>query len=393
MIGSRWTIAATVLSGLAVGALVPGAALAQAGQEQWLRYRTGDDVERIVGRMPGQTVKLTSTRPDGVALPKLAATDPLFGLWQTPAVKSGGLWMALVRSRAGGPYDLLYVDTNADGSLADQQLQNSQFPPVKLLLPGSDGPTANHLGVKVQICGGQGQAVTSAACWYEGNIAVNGQATRCILADANANGVFNDASKDSEQADRIRLLDLATPFAVGRAGKFIQVGGKLHSLTVAPDGACLEIASTTSAEFVRVRVPKSVSRLSVAGGNGLLLVEPADGPVQIPPDSYRLNHWEACRKDAAGFEWRIIANALDPRDTDIELASSSAATLDIGEPLVSRCDHSATGPTHVFSNPCIRGRRNETIIVTRQGQQPPPPTVMGANADKTYEKRFSFEYG
>jgi len=395
-------------------------ASAFAGQEQWLSYRTGDGLENLVGKMPGQTLRLTATKPEGVALPKLQAADPLFGQWKSPAAKGGGLWMALDRSQVGGPYDRLYIDTNANGSLADEepissannisaeQFQNMTFPPVKLLLTGPDGPVAYHLGVGVQLFAGQGRAVTAAACWYEGNITVNGRQTRCILADANANGVFNDASKDSDQADRIRLLDLPAPFAVGRVGKFIQADGKLWRLTAALDGACVEIAPATDARLVRVTVPKSISRLSVAGDNGLLLFEPADGIVELPAGRYRLNHWEAGKKDASGVEWQITANVLDPEHAEIDLAGGSpsrdaartaepsagaAVALDIGEPLTSICGHSAAGPTHTFSNPCIRGRRNETIILTRQGQQPPPPTLLIANADKTYEKRHSFEYG
>jgi len=393
---------------LAIVSVLAMTANAFAGQEQWLSYRTGDGVEKLVGRTPGQSFRLTATKPDGVKLPKLQAADPLFGRWKTPTVKSGGLWMALDRSDPNRPYDRLFIDTNADGSLADEgpispannisaeQLQNTTFPPVKLLLPSPDGPVTYHLGIGVQLFAGQGRAVTVAACWYEGNITVNGRQTRCILADANANGVFNDASKDSDQADRIRLLDLPAPFAVGRVGKFIQVDGNLYRLTVAPDGACVEIAPATDARCVRVTVPKSISRLSVAGDNGLLLFEPADGVVQLPPGSYRLNHWEAHKKDAAGVEWQIVANVLDREQAEIDLAAGSgpgAAALDIGEPLTSICGHSASGQTHAFSNPCIRGRRNETIILTRQGQQPPPPTLLIVNADKTYEKRHTFEYG
>jgi hypothetical protein len=408
---SLWIIAATISIGLAVGAAEPVPALVSAA-EQWLSYRTGDGVERLVGKMPGQTLRLTATKPEGVALPKFQAADPLFGQWKTPTVKSGGLWMALDRSAPGKPYDRLFIDTNANGSLADEepikpvgnlsaeQFQNMTFPPVKLLLLGPDGPVAYHLGIGVQLFAGQGRAVTAAACWYEGNIVVNGRQTRCILADANANGVFNDASKDSDQADRIRLADLPAPFAVGRVGRFIQADGKLWRLTAAPDGACVEIAPAADARLVRVTVPKSISRLSVAGGNGLLLVEPADGVVQLPAGQYRLNHWEAAKKDAAGVDWQIVANVLDREQADVDLAAGpgapgagNAAALDIGEPLTSICGHSASGQTHAFSNPCLRGRRNETIILTRQGQQPPPPTLLIVNADKTYEKRHSFEYG
>jgi len=397
---------------LAFALLLALAASASGGTEQWLSYRTGDGVEKLVGHTPGQTVRLDANRPDGVALPKLSAGDPLFGQWKSPAAKGGRLWMALDRSDPNRPYDRLYIDTNADGSLADEepispannisapQFQNMTFPPVKLLLKGPDGPVAYHLGIGVQLFAGQGRAVTAAACWYEGNIPVNGRQTRCILADANANGVFNDASKDSDQADRIRLLDLPAPFAVGRVGKFIQIDGVLYRLTIASDGACVEIAPAADAQLVRVTVPKSISRLSVAGENGLLLVAPADGVVQLPAGQYRLNHWEACKKDAAGVEWQITANVLDREQADVNLAAGSGAPgadntamLDIGEPVTSMCGHSVSGATHTFSNPCLRGRRNETIILTRQGQQPPPPTLLISNADKTYEKRHSFEYG
>ena len=94
------------------------AGVAAAQQAQWLQYRTSADAYDTPGGY--QLPAFSAKAPAGLKLPKFASDRPLFFRWRAPAAPGGGLWLALDRSGEGRPYDTLYADTNADGSLADQ---------------------------------------------------------------------------------------------------------------------------------------------------------------------------------------------------------------------------------------------------------------------------------
>jgi thiol-disulfide isomerase/thioredoxin len=66
----------------------------------------------------GTQVKLTP-----IDLPKLAGQDHLSGRIPLgpPEVRGNGQLVVIARSEAGKPYDLLFVDSNLDGSLADEK--------------------------------------------------------------------------------------------------------------------------------------------------------------------------------------------------------------------------------------------------------------------------------
>ena len=101
--------------------------------------------------------------PERVALPPLNSASPIFfrwslgkGLYAYRKVKGGIVWIVLDSSVTDGPYDRLYMDSNCDGSLADEQSIKTEeadaggaprFSMVQVLLPAKPEPTPYHLNL------------------------------------------------------------------------------------------------------------------------------------------------------------------------------------------------------------------------------------------------------
>ncbi len=141
-----------------------------------------------------------------------------------------------------------------------------------------------------------------------------------------------------------------------------------------------------------VRVPEGVNTLSAGGVNGLLFVPVKDGQVKLPLGKYRLNHWEIQRKDKSGALWKLSATDLSKPIT-FEAGKKDQPPLEFGEPVLDDGNYSKRGSNHSFSNPSLKGRHGERIIVTRNGARPPAPKLLIRNADESYNRRFTFAYG
>ena len=381
------------------------AAEAELGPEQWLAYRTsaGGEAGKVVGKTAGQTLELTSKRPDGVSLPELAASDPLFAKWSTPMTPAGYVWLALDRSQPEGAYDRLYIDADADGELDDdtpvvarqasafRQQQSARFRQVKVLLPCEDGPVAFHLDFALWISGPeQVRLVATAAGWYEGSIRIGQEKAHCALFDANANGAFDDASLDVQSSDRVKI-SAGSAFVIGRAGKYVQLGESIRQLQVARDGAFVRIGpAADQSRFGTVEVPEGMERISAGGENGLLFPTVDQGEAKLPVGKYRLNHWEMRRTDDSGGVWEMTG-ALS--SLAFEVTDQGPAKLEIGEPVVGSVSVRKQNTAHNFSDPTLKGSHGERITLTRSGQTPPAPAVRIKNADGSYNKVFGFEYG
>jgi hypothetical protein len=100
--------------------VILAAAAAGAQEAQRLQYGTDGHLERSIGVYSEVRVRAEPSPPAGLALPRFAGDRPLFAKWITPRVPAGHLWLALDQSGKQGAYDRLYVDTNADESLADE---------------------------------------------------------------------------------------------------------------------------------------------------------------------------------------------------------------------------------------------------------------------------------
>jgi hypothetical protein len=380
-------------------------------QEQWLAYRVGAPGEGPAGATSGQMLDLSNQKPDGVELPTFVSPQPLFAKWKTPMAPAGFLWIALDSSKEDGAYDRLFIDTNADGRLSDEkpaiatyaqrvknaqslkEMQSSFFATVKVLLPSPDGPVAYHLNASLRIQDTKAQLLTTAAGWYEGAIQVGGRQHTCVLFDADCNGAFDDAREDFRQSDRIKI-DNAPEAAIGRVGKYISVDGKFWSLQVARDGAWVRFIEPKDLTLGVIRVSGGVARLGVGGASGLFVLPVENGQASLPVGAYRLNRWELQRKDAAGAVWTLSSEA-PPTAPAFTVAADKPVTLDLGEPITSTV--TVRGPEnreYSLTAEGLTGRLGERVTLTRgQGSSVEPPHAVFRNADGSYERRFTFEYG
>ena len=155
---------------------------APAQDEQWLQYHSARDSWQLLGDIGASYPEVVSEKPKEIELPDFKCDERFFARWPTPMVASGGLWMAFDRKSKDGPHDLLYMDLNGNGSLADESAleayerdeRNAKFEPVKILFDGEDGPTTYHLNVVFYRSRNRTSLVLWPAGWYNGAIKVAG---------------------------------------------------------------------------------------------------------------------------------------------------------------------------------------------------------------------------
>jgi len=397
-----WVIVSFWLSTLtstAVGQPVSAEAAA-AGQEQWLQYTVANEAWQILGDMGAATPRPSSEKPQGVELPQFKCDEPLFARWNTPMVEAGGLWIALDRSKKDGRYDSVYVDSDADNSLADespyqmyrQEQRETYFGPIKVVFQGEDGPITYHLNIQLYDYQGNRYLYIRSAGWYEGGITVAGEQKHCILIDQNVNGTFNDKSLNASSADRIRIGkkdSRDTRFV----GNYIEVDGVLYTTEIARDGAYIKLAKAEDVTFGTVRVPEVITDLAAGGENGLFILKPKDGVARLPVGKYRVDYWRIERKDDKGSNWALLGRYFPGDSGLLTVAADSQSELPgLGEPIISTLETQQRDAEYTFSQN-LQGRLGERIELTREGARPQAPKLRVKSKDAKYDRTFTFEYG
>ncbi len=372
--------------------------LAAAQDEQWLQYHSSRDSWQVVGDLATSNPTVTAEKPADVELPDFTCDEPLFARWPSPMAAGAGLWLAFDRKSEHGPHDLLYIDLNGDGSLADESAlkaysrdeRNAKFEPVKILFAGEDGPVTYHLNVNLYIYGDRRYLNLWAAGWYEGTITLDGQRKHCTLIDYNANGTFDDKSLKPGDCDRIRIGEKDSP-DTRFVGKYIEVDGALHELEVARDGAYIKLAKAQDVGFGHIRLPKAITEFAVGGENGLFVRKPEQGAVTLPAGLYQIDHWIIERQDDNGAPWGLKGSGFSEKGI-FHVTEGSKTELSIGEPIISTLQATAEESGYNFRQ-SFQGQLAEDIELTREGVQPPPPKLNIKSQDGTYDRTFSFEYG
>ena len=392
------------------------AGAAKGQQEQWLRYRTSAEPYQSIGgtygHWSGQRQKPETTPPKGIKLPKFNSDKPIFAKWPTPAANGGHAWVALDRSVKTGQYDLLYIDSDLDGSLADEKpvkagrvrdrgnYQWAGFKLVKVVLPGEDGPVTHHMNISYRKYNEDEHVIYTSAGWYEGPVTIGGRQLWCTLIDNGGNARFNDSVLSRASCDRIRIApkgdksfrnrkgDRTTRFI----GRYIKVNGKLHAIQIAPDGAYVKIAPATKTPAAgTIQVNKTVNAFSVFGAEGHFFLQNKDGTTDVPVGEYVIERYEITRKDKYGARWRAEDRGAD-HEKPFTVRAGKTTTLDIGEPFVCKLSVSKRGNAYSI-NRNILTRGGDSLTFTRNGSRPPAPKIRITNADGSYSRKFTLEYG
>ncbi|MHC4204200.1 MAG: hypothetical protein ACYSTT_06085 [Planctomycetota bacterium] len=380
---------------LAVGiGLFVLATSAPAQDEQWLQYHSEREAYRIIGgRSSSQTV--TSDKPDGVNLPEFKTNQQFFAEWPTPMVKSGKLWIILDRTSEQGNWDRLFIDSNGNGHLDDEDAVKAYqtteyytyFGPVKVVFEGEDGPISYHLNFRFYNRNEPNRRLyIYQGGWYEGEITVAGQKKNCMLVDYNTNGTFNDKSLQSGDADRIRIGKKGGEDS-RFVGNYIEVDDVLFQLEVARDGAFIKLAKAEDVTFGNIKLPEAITEFSAGGENGLFTRETKNGSARLPVGKYRVDHWEIDRKDDKGKRWTMRGSSFGERG-DFEVTEAGETTLAIGEPVTTGLQVNLNGTNYEFSK-VIRGSLGEYVSLTSGGRDVRDSWKMSAqNTDGSFAKTY-----
>lgn len=367
---------------------------AGAQDEQWLQYHFEREAYRIIGgRSSSRTV--ISNKPDNVKLPDFQSKQQFFLDWQTPMVKNGKLWIALDRSSKQGKWDRLYIDSNVNGHLDDEDSvaayrtdqYYTYFGPVKVVFEGEDGPVTYHLNFRFFDYNEQNRRLyIYTGGWYEGDVTVAGRKKYCTLIDYNVNGTFDDKSIQAGNSDRIRIgkkSDRDTRFV----GNYIEIDDVLYRIEIARDGAFIKLTGAEDVKFGSIKLPKSITEFTAGGLNGQFDREMNDGIAKLPVGKYRIDHWEIDRKDEKGRNWTMRGYGFSERG-DFEIKEDSETVLEIGEPVTAGLDVRLNGENYDFSK-SLRGSRGEYVTLASSGQDVGNLWKMKAiNKAGTFEKIY-----
>jgi hypothetical protein len=367
-----------------------------AQQEQWLQYHSSREADQIFGRAGFHMIELSTRQPAGVKLPRFKGQIQSFAKWSTPMVKDGYLWIVLDRTHKQGPYDSLYIDSNANGSLDDETAvtayrtdqSSAYFGPVKVIFEIEDGPVTYHLNFRSFQYGTDDIRLT-ASCggWYEGDITVGGQKKHCVLFDYNVNGAFNDKSANAGECDRIRIGKQGEQDTLF-TGNFIEVDNTLYRPEIARDGAYIKLTKAENIRFGSVRLPESITEFSANGENGLFILKPDKGVASLPVGKYSVYNWTIERQDDKGTNWKLKGSEKNLFD----ITEDKEALLSIGEPIIATLNTSEREGTYSFSH-SLKNRTGERIELTRNGARPQAPKIHIKSADGAYDRTYSFQYG
>jgi hypothetical protein len=341
---------------------------------------------------------VVSDKPEGVELPDFKCEERFFARWHTPMATNGGLWIAFDRKSKSGPHDLLYIDLNGNGSLADESAleayeldeRNAKFEPVKILFEGEDGPITYHLNIIFYRSPNRTSLVIWPAGWYEGAIKVAGANKYCVLIDYNSNGTFNDKSLNAAECDRIRIGKIGDQ-DTRYVGNFIEIDDALYRPEIARDGACLKLIKAEDVKFGNIRLPQNIKDFLAGGENGLFKLKLEKSTSSLPVGNYHINQWAVEHEDEKGKKWKLQGMGSSDK-ADFDISADNETELSIGEPIVSTLEVNKKDSGYSF-NHSLGGRLGERIELTRNDSQPPAPKLNIKNKDGSYDRSFSFEYG
>lgn len=368
-----------------------------AAEVQWLQYRTSEHARDVVGGS-SQFIQPEETALDSEKLPELNLSEPVCFKWQTKMDAAGFRWVILDKQHKHGLCDVLYIDSDGDGRIDDEQKvegrQEGQyevkFYQVPVTFEGEDGPITYHLNLRFYNYNERSIYLYAyTGCWYEGQVDIGGKSTRCVLVDYNCNGTFNDTSAGFD-CDRI-LTGPEQQSHQNYVGKYLELDEKLYRLNIATDGAFVELKDASDVAYGTVTMPTTISKLRAGGVNGMFERTVKDGKVSLPEGKYRISSWEINRKDDNGAEWQLSGSGFR-EEKDFVVKKGTELSVDIGEPVFSNLEADFRDNAHYF-NQQYRGKSGERISMTKNGRQIPAPKIHITDTTEQYDRTFTLEYG
>jgi hypothetical protein len=362
---------------------------AAASQEQWLTYHSIQNAFDSVPRGYGYSKTLSEKTPDGVAIPKFISDKVLYAKWSSPLCEKKEIWMAFDSSKKGA-YDLLYFDTNCNGSLSDEkpikgtsEWENEiSFGPVPIVLAGEDGPVTYHIKINLYTNNTDGRVGITLwpGGWYEGEISIGDKKLKCRLIDQNGDGDFTTQGTillgNDEQGHSV--------------GKYLQYEKKLYQLEVPRDGAYIKLSEAQDVVFADFTVPPNISSVLLDGANGSFLLTPENGKCRIPAGLYRVEEWKVARTDDKGKNWELIGRYMREQ---VNLDSNKPGqNIAIGEPVSCKLAVKPVEGTYQFSQ-SFANASYANIEVQCNKERITAPKLHIRNKDGSYDKTYSLEYG
>ncbi|HUW56270.1 MAG TPA: hypothetical protein VMZ92_06515, partial [Planctomycetota bacterium] len=107
--------------------------------------------------------------------------------------------------------------------------------------------------------------------------------------------------------------------------------------------------------------------------------------------TYRLKYIDFNRTDGKDVRWELVADAF-PEDMAFEVKEGRTTEVVVCDRVVASVTMTAR-EREVFFSHQLKGTNAENVYILRNGQQAPAPKLRITNADKSYNRTFSFEYG
>lgn len=375
-------------------------------QRQSLTRRTAPDSRQAGVLISSRDLKIVTEIPEGLDIPDVILANTRLTAWQTPLAASGHVWILIEASSPGGTFDRIYIDSDADGSLADEKGVKaheasgfkSLFGPLQVTFETAEGPVTAHVNVACHevmhlVWGGYLSIrirLTSAA-WYDGPVKIGGQIYGLRLVDGNSNGTYDDVSMDPGEADRIQIGGGGEGNQQAFAGTYIRIGGRLYHPYPATDGTSIAFEPAGDVPTGKVLVPDSIEKIAFSGTNGYLEFAPVNGVAEVPCGEWTIHSWSSSATDSEGVKWSLDGGGF-PAQAAFEVSEQRETKLDVAASVVAKVLVSRVGSEYTFSE-ILEGRLGENVRVRREGGRAPVPRLRIESEDGSFLQILDFEYG
>jgi hypothetical protein len=386
------------------------AAGSASAEEIALRYTLDPAGAPIV--TAGQPMIVRTTAPPGVKLPEFTSRQPLFLQATVGEGARSSFVFALDESEEGAGYDRLYADGNQNGDLTDELplkltrwSYHKGFKPIRLLIQIGGERVQYHVAVVVEDHHAPAEYTLHPWGYYSGEAPIEGKNVSVALVDGNANGRFDDRSREIEPG-KIRdalLIDadgngafdaysVASP-EVRPVARAVPIDGRFYALSVRADGSSFSL-TPANLPLATLRSGYANFALNLASDDGPLAVRSRDGKAAVPIGEYRITRWQIEQRGRDGSTW-VAEGDLGELGATQKLSVKTATPLPrLASPLRARLRIQATGSREFECSLGFTAASGEPITnVARNGEPMPEPRLKILDARGKELSNLPFHYG